>query len=211
MRPLAEPVSNLIDAFSRLPGIGPKSASRLTYFLLRSDGQIALDLAKALEELKAKTFFCSTCHNIADADPCAICTDSQRNQKVICVVEEPLDVQAIERTREFKGLYHVLHGSISPVEGIGPEELKIRELLQRIQDRRTTPGEGEEAPVPIEEVLVATNPNLEGQATAMYLAQLVKPLGIRVTRLAQGLPTGGDLEYADEVTLSNALSGRREM
>ena len=211
MRPLAEPVSSLIDAFSRLPGIGPKSASRLTYFLLRSDGQIALDLAKALEELKAKTFFCSTCHNIADSDPCAICTDSQRNQKVICVVEEPLDVQAIERTREFKGLYHVLHGSISPVEGIGPEDLKIRELLQRIQDRRTTPGAGEEAPVPIEEVLVATNPNLEGQATAMYLAQLIKPLGIRVTRLAQGLPTGGDLEYADEVTLSNALSGRREM
>jgi recombination protein RecR len=211
MRPLAEPVSNLIDAFSRLPGIGPKSASRLTYFLLRSDGQIALDLAKALEELKAKTLFCSICHNIADSDPCNICADSQRTQTVICVVEEPLDVQAIERTGEFKGLYHVLHGSISPVEGIGPEDLKIRELLQRIQDRRVTPAEGEAAPVPVEEVLVATNPNLEGQATAMYLAQLVKPLGIRVTRLAQGLPTGGDLEYADEVTLSNALSGRREM
>ncbi len=177
MRPLAEPVSSLIDAFSRLPGIGPKSASRLTYFLLRSDGQIALDLAKALEELKAKTFFCSTCHNIADSDPCAICTDSQRNQKVICVVEEPLDVQAIERTREFKGLYHVLHGSISPVEGIGPEELKIRELLQRIQDRRTTPGEGEEAPVPIEEVLVATNPNSGGSGHGHVFGPTDQALG----------------------------------
>jgi recombination protein RecR len=206
MRPLAEPVSNLIDAFSRLPGIGPKTASRLTYFLLRSDEEIALNLAKALQELKANTFFCSVCHNIADRDPCAICDDERRDRSIICVVEEPLDVQAIERTREFRGVYHVLHGAISPVEGIGPDDLKIRELLKRIQ----AANENEDG-LPVREVLLATNPNLEGEATAMYIARLLKPLGIRVTRLARGLPTGGDLEYADEVTLTNALTGRSEM
>lgn len=201
MQPLAQPVSNLIEAFSRLPGIGPKSASRLAYFLLRADESIALNLAQALTELKATTLFCSVCYNIADRDPCAICTNAERNQTVVCVVEEPLDVQAIERTREFHGLYHVLHGAISPVAGIGPDDLKIGELLRRIQ----------QAQPPVQELVLATNPNLEGEATAMYIARLVKPLGIRVTRLARGLPMGGDLEYADEVTLGRALTGRSEM
>ena len=203
MQPLAEPVSNVIEAFSKLPGIGPKTASRLAYYLLRADESVALDLAKALEALKAGTLFCSRCHNIADRDPCAICQDGQRDHGLICVVEEPLDVQAIERTREFHGTYHVLHGAISPVQGVGPDDLKIRELLQRIQQS--------DALNPVREILLATNPNLEGEATAMYIARLVKPLGIRVTRLARGLPVGGDLEYADEVTLGRALSGRSEM
>jgi recombination protein RecR len=201
MQPLAQPVSNLIEAFSRLPGIGPKSASRLAYFLLRSDESVALSLATALTELKANTLFCSICHNIADRDPCAICDEAQRDQTLICVVEEPLDVQAIERTREYQGVYHVLHGSISPVAGVGPDDLKIGELLQRIQ----------QAEQPVREILLATNPNLEGEATAMYISRLIKPLGIRVTRLARGLPVGGDLEYADEVTLGRALAGRSEM
>ncbi len=206
MQPLAQPVSNLIDAFSRLPGIGPKTASRLAYYLLRADDEIALNLAAALQELKAQTLFCSVCHNIADRDPCAICDDPQRDPTIICVVEEPLDVQAIERTGEYRGRYHVLHGAISPTEGIGPEDLKIRELLQRVQASQ----QDENLPA-IQELLLATNPNLEGEATAMYIARLFKPLGVRVTRLARGLPTGGDLEYADEVTLSNALAGRVEM
>ena len=208
MTPLAQPVSNLIDAFSRLPGIGPKSASRLAYFLLRSDEEIALSLAAALQELKAETLFCGLCHNIADKDPCTICDNEQRDRSIICVVEEPLDVQAIERTGSFQGLYHVLHGAISPVEGIGPDDLKLRELLNRLQ-----PGHPEEQANDGEtkELLLATNPNLEGEATAMYIARLIKPLGVRVTRLARGLPTGGDLEYADEMTLSNALAGRLEM
>jgi recombination protein RecR len=209
MQPLAEPVSNLIDAFSQLPGIGPKTASRLTYFLLRSDESIALNLAQALLELKAKTLFCSLCHNIADSDPCAICANPQRDYTIICIVEEPLDVQAIERTREYQGVYHVLHGAISPVEGVGPEDLKIGELLQRIQSSETAGLAGSRAPV--REILLATNPNLEGEATAMYIARLIKPLGLRVTRLARGLPVGGDLEYADEVTLGRALAGRSEM
>ncbi len=208
MQPLAEPVSNLIDAFSQLPGIGPKTASRLAYFLLRSDEAIARNLARALEELKARTLFCTVCHNIADRDPCAICSSPQRDHSVICVVEEPLDVQAIERTREYSGLYHVLHGAISPVEGVGPEDLKIGELLRRIQQPPAPEG-GES--VPVAEILLATNPNLEGEATAMYIARLLKPLGLRVTRLARGLPVGGDLEYADEVTLGRALAGRSEM
>lgn len=206
MQPLAQPVSNLIDAFNRLPGIGPKSASRLAYFLLRADSEISLNLAAALTELKEKTVFCSVCHNIADRQPCAICDDSQRDGSIICVVEEPLDVQAIERTGVFRGVYHVLHGSISPVEGIGPDDLKIRELLKRVQESEK--GDEEKA---VKELLLATNPNLEGEATAMYISRLFKPLGLRVTRLARGLPTGGDLEYADESTLSNALAGRMEM
>jgi recombination protein RecR len=213
MQPLAQPVTNLIDAFSRLPGIGPKTASRLTYYLLRADEAIARDLATALTELKAGTLFCSLCHNIADRDPCAICADAQRDHTLICVVEEPLDVQAIERTREYHGVYHVLHGAISPVAGVGPDDLRIGELLRRIQ-QSTTPGA--QAPTgqpaqPVREILLATNPNLEGEATAMYIARLVKPLAIRVTRLARGLPVGGDLEYADEVTLGRALAGRSEM
>ena len=203
MQPLAEPISQLIDAFGNLPGIGPKTASRLTYFLLRADESVALTLARALENLKANTLFCSQCFNIADRDPCPICGNTQRDHSIICVVEEPLDVQAIERTREFQGVYHVLHGAISPVEGIGPEHLKIAEMLQRIQKS--------EATTPVREVLLATNPNLEGEATSMYISRLVKPLGIRVTRLARGLPMGGDLEYADEVTLGRALTGRSDM
>lgn len=205
MQSLAQPVSNLIDAFSRLPGIGPKSASRLAYFLLRADGEIALNLAAALTELKEKTVFCQVCHNIADSQPCAICDSPQRDASVICVVEEPLDVQAIERTGVFRGLYHVLHGAISPIEGVGPDDLKIRELLKRVQ------ASEKEGATPVKELLLATNPNLEGEATAMYISRLFKPLGVRVTRLARGLPTGGDLEYADESTLSNALAGRLEM
>jgi recombination protein RecR len=212
MQPLAEPVSNLIDAFCKLPGIGPKTATRLVYFLLRSDETIALDLARALGDLKSRTLFCRECHNIADSDPCAICANSQRDHSLICVVEEPLDVQAIERTREFNGVYHVLHGAISPIEGVGPEELKIGELLQRIQAGTTPANEQDAVPrVAVKELLLATNPNLEGEATAMYISRLVKPLGIRVTRLARGLPVGGDLEYADEVTLGRALTGRSDM
>lgn len=218
MQQLAQPVSNLIEAFSQLPGIGPKSASRLAYFLLRSDSAISLNLATALQELKENTLFCDSCHNIADRNPCQVCTDIQRDRTTICVVEEPLDVQAIERTREYRGLYHVLHGAISPVDGIGPEDLKVSELLQRIQQASTdvataspTVQTGEVSPVEIQEILLATNPSLEGDATAMYISRLVKPLGIRVTRLARGLPVGGDLEYADEVTLGRALEGRSEM
>lgn len=204
MQPLAEPVSQLIDAFSALPGIGPKTASRLAYYLLRADESISTNLARALQNMKANTLFCSTCFNIADRDPCAICANEEREQGIICVVEEPLDVQAVERTREYNGLYHVLHGAISPIEGIGPDNLRVAELLQRIQ--RSEKGER-----PVREVLLATNPNLEGEATAMYISRLLKPLGLRVTRLARGLPMGGDLEYADEVTLGRALQGRSEM
>ncbi len=214
MQPIAEPVQNLIEAFTQLPGIGPKTASRLVYFLLRSDESVALKLAHALEELKANTVFCAVCHNIADRDPCPICIDHQRDHGLICVVEEPLDVQAIERTGDFGGVYHVLHGSISPVEGVGPDDLKIAELLQRIQyNQQDLPGDptSDVPRTPVTELLLATNPNLEGEATAMYISRLTKPLGIRVTRLARGLPVGGDLEYADEVTLSRALAGRSEM
>lgn len=201
MQPLAEPVSQLIEAFSALPGIGPKTASRLAYYLLRADDQTTINLARALENLKANTLFCSICFNIADRDPCPVCASSERDHGLICVVEEPLDVQAVERTREYQGVYHVLHGAISPIEGIGPDNLRVAELLHRIQKSET----------PVREVLLATNPNLEGEATAMYISRLIKPLGIRTTRLARGLPMGGDLEYADEVTLGRALQGRSEM
>ena len=194
-----EPVTRLIEAFAQLPGIGPKTASRLTFYLLRRPAEQAEALADALHDLKQKTVFCSRCHNITEQSPCAVCRDDSRDRSIICVVEEPLDVLAIDRTGEFKGLYHVLHGSISPVDGIGPDELRIGELMARLQDD------------PVQEVLLATNPNLEGEATAMYLSRLIHPLGIRVTRLARGLPVGGDLEYADTVTLGRALEGRSEM
>jgi recombination protein RecR len=203
MATLATPkaVQRLIDEFSRLPGIGPKSASRLTFFLLRGDGQLPRELAVALTELKERTRFCSNCFNITDvqSNPCPVCSDPARQTGVICVVEEPLDVMAIERTREFKGRYHVLNGVISPVEGIGPEDLKIRELVERLKRE------------PVREVILATNISLEGEATAMYLQKQLFPLGVKVTRLARGLPVGGDLEYADETTLARALSGRSEM
>jgi recombination protein RecR len=197
--PTAEPVSRLIGEFEKLPGIGPKSAARLAYHLLRMPEAEARSLAKAIIAVKEKIVLCSTCQNITDSDPCAICRGEDRDRSKLCVVEEPLDILALERTGLYKGLYHVLHGVISPMDGIGPEDLKIRELLQRLK------GGG------VEEVILATNPDLEGEATAMYLQKLISPLGIKVTSLARGLPMGGDLEYADEITLGKAIEGRREV
>lgn len=196
-----KPVTKLIDEFSRLPGIGPKTASRLTFYLLRTPKERTLALAEALQELHAKVLFCSQCFNIAEIDPCPICIDENRNQSLICVVEEPLDVLAIERTRDYHGLYHVLHGVIAPTEGIGPEELKITELVERVRHSQ----------VEVQEIIIATNPNLEGEATARYISRLFEGAAIKITSLARGLPIGGDLEYADEITLSRALSGRSEM
>ncbi len=193
-------VTRLIEEFHRLPGIGPKTAQRLTFYLLRAPKEQARLLADALTELKERIVTCSVCANIAEENPCAICRDGARERNIVCVVEEPLDMLALERTREYHGLYHVLHGAISPVEGIGPEDLKIAELIKRLQSDSN-----------IKEVVLATNPNMEGEATAMYLERLIKPLGVRLTRLARGLPVGGDLEYADEVTLTRALEGRREV
>ncbi|MCL4368706.1 MAG: recombination mediator RecR [Actinobacteria bacterium] len=192
------PVARLIEEFHKLPGIGPKSAQRLTYHLLRMPEAQARLLAEAIVAVKEKVIICSTCQNITDVDPCSICTGQRDNTK-ICIVEEPLDILALERTRAYGGLYHVLHGVISPMDGIGPEELKIKELLVRLKDDS------------VEEIILATNPNLEGEATAMYLQRLIAPLGIKVTRLARGLSVGGDLEYADEITLARALEGRQEV
>ena len=198
-RILPEPVERLIEEFSRLPGIGPKTASRLAFFLLRAPKEQSQQLADALRQLRERITFCEVCFNISEYSPCPICADEGRDHGLICVVEEPLDVIAIERTREFRGVYAVLHGVISPVDGIGPEDLKMEPLVQRV-------GRGG-----VREVIVATNPNMEGEATAMYLARLLAPFGVRATRLARGLPMGSDLEYADEVTLSRALEGRREI
>jgi len=192
-------VTRLVEELCRLPGVGPKTGSRLAYYLLRAPAEQALGLAEAIRQVKEQTVVCSVCFNIADGSPCSICSDSSRDLSQICVVEEPLDALAIERTRQYHGLYHVLHGAISPVDGIGPEELRIRELLVRAKSGT------------VREVLMATNPNLEGEATAMYVARQILPLGIRVTRLARGLPIGADLEYADEVTLAQALEGRRDI
>jgi recombination protein RecR len=192
-------VGRLVEAFGRLPGIGPKTASRLTYYLLRSGQEEALALGNALLALHEQTVLCSVCCNVSEQDPCAICTDPSRDRESICVVEEPLDVLAIEDTGRFKGLYHVLHGHISPMERIGPDELRIKELVRRLEAE------------PAREVIVATNPTLEGDATAMYLQRALAPLGTTVSRLALGLPRGGDLEYADRVTLAEALMGRRPM
>jgi recombination protein RecR len=194
-----ESVARLIEAFAQLPGIGPKTASRLTFYLLRRPAEQSQALADALRDLKQKTLFCGTCFNIAESSPCPICRDVSRDRTIVCVVEEPLDVLAIERTGEYRGLYHVLHGALSPVEGIGPDELRINELLVRLRQE------------PAQEVLLATNPNLEGEATAMYLARLIQPLNLRITRLARGLPVGGDLEYADAMTLGRALEGRQDI
>jgi recombination protein RecR len=199
MHIVAEPIQRLIDALVRLPGVGPKSASRLAFYLLRAQAEQVQELAGAIGELQNNIVYCSRCQNLSQTDPCAICSDPGRDANIVCVVEEPLDVVAIERTGVFRGSYHVLHGVINPVEGIGPEDLRIDALLARQQK------EG------FSEVLVATNPNMEGEATAMYLARLLHPTGVRVTRLARGLPVGGDLEYADEVTLSRALEGRRDI
>mgnify|MGYP005847846635 FL=1 len=194
-----KPVTQLIEAFSRLPGIGPKTASRLTYYLLRAPDELSQTLATAIADLKAKTRTCSICYNITEDDPCPICRDQNRDSSTIVVVEEPLDVLAVERTGAYQGRYHVLHGAISPVEGIGPEDLKIRELLARV----TAGG--------VREVIIATNPGIEGDATAMYIQRQLAASGVKITRLARGLPTGGDLEYVDSVTLLRALQGRHEM
>jgi recombination protein RecR len=193
------PVSRLVDEFHKLPGIGPKSAQRLTYHLLRIPADEALALAHAITELKEKTVLCSTCQNVTESDPCAVCADESRDRTMICVVEEPLDILAVERTRGFHGLYHVLHGVISPMDGIGPDDLKINELLARLRGGTVT------------EVIMATNPNLEGEATAMYASRALQSMGVRVTRLARGLPTGADLEYADDQTLARALEHRQDV
>lgn len=190
-------VKELIEAFERLPGIGPKTAQRLTYYLLHAPKEEAQALADSALALKEKTVICSVCFNISETNPCEIDTDPSRDKSVIAVVEDPLDVLALERAN-FKGLYHVLHGAISPLENIGPDELHIRELLPRLKDQT------------VREIILATNPTMEGEATAMYIDRLIRPLGIKVTRIARGLPVGGDLEYADETTLTRALEGRKE-
>ena len=196
---LARPVADLIEAFSRLPGIGPKTASRLTFYLLREPEELATGLAEALQALHAGTVLCERCFNVAEQSPCPICADSARDPTVICVVEEPLDVLAVERTGAFRGQYHVLHGALSPIDGIYPEKLRIVELMERVRERQPR------------EIILATNPSLEGENTAAYIHQQLLQLGANVTRLARGLPVGGDLEYTDEVTLARALEGRRAM
>ncbi len=195
----ADPLARLIEELSKMPTVGPKTAQRLAFYILRLPTEDAERLSQAILDAKARIHYCSVCFHITDVDPCAICANVSRNRTMICVVEDPRDVFAMERTREYRGLYHVLHGAISPLDGIGPDDLKITELLHRVQQGEVT------------EVIVATNPRVEGEATAIYLAKILKPLGIKVTRIAHGLPVGGDLEYADEVTLAKALEGRREM
>ena len=192
-------VQALIDELGRLPGVGPKSAQRIAYYLLKAPPEDANRLAHAITEAKARITWCRRCFNIAEGELCGFCRDDRRDPALLCVVEEPRDIVAVERTHEFAGRYHVLQGAISPIEGVGPEQLRIKELVRRV---------GEEG---VREVILATNPNIEGEATAMYLARLLKPLGLRVTRIASGLPVGGDLEYADEITLGRALEGRREV
>jgi recombination protein RecR len=192
------PVQALIDELGRLPGVGPKSAQRIAYYLLKADAADANRLAAAITEAKATVSWCKQCFNIAQGDLCRFCRDERRDPTILCVVEEPRDIVAMERTHEFRGRYHVLQGAISPIDGIGPEQLRVRELLRRVEQEGVT------------EVILAVNPNIEGDATALYLTRVLKPSGITVTRLASGLPVGGDLEYADEVTLGRALSGRRE-
>jgi recombination protein RecR len=197
--PYEGPVQSLVDELGRLPGIGPKSAQRIAFYLLKAPPEDAKRLAQAVIAAKERVSWCRRCFNFAEGELCVYCRDDRRDPTVVCVVEEPRDIVAVERTQEYRGRYHVLLGAISPIEGIGPEQLKIKELLARVSD------EG------VQEVILATNPNIEGEATAMYLARLLKPLGLRVTRIASGLPVGGDLEYADEVTLGRALEGRREV
>lgn len=197
MATVPKPVRNLIEAFERLPGIGPKTAQRLTYYLLHAPKEEAEMLAKSAIDMKEKTVLCSTCFNIGEANPCQICDDSSRDQGVIAIVEDPLDVLALEKSG-YKGLYHVLHGIIAPMDNIGPDQLHIKELLPRLKSDQ------------VQEIILATNPTMEGEATAMYIQRLISPLGVKITRLARGLPVGGDLEYADETTLSRALEGRKE-
>ena len=194
-----EPVARLIEALQKLPGVGPKSAQRMTFFLLKRPADEVGELSAALTALKTRIVHCTRCFNVTEEDPCRICSDPARDARSLCVIEEPNDLLAVERTGEFKGRYHVLMGALSPLDGVGPEDIRVRELLHRL--------DGET----VDEVILATNPSVEGEATAIYLAKLLKPLGLRVTRIARGLPVGGDLEYADEVTLSKALEGRKEM
>jgi recombination protein RecR len=201
----AAPLQRLIDELGKLPTIGPKTAQRLAFYMLSMSAADAQALAEAILEAKRLIRHCSICGNITDVDPCAICTSGRRNHAVICVVEDPRDIAAMERTREFSGVYHVLQGAISPLDGVGPDDLRIAELLRRVAP---APGQTQGA---VQEVIVATNPRVEGEATALYLAHVLKPLGVRVTRIAHGLPVGGDLEYADEVTLARALEGRRDL
>ena len=199
MKYYAKPLSKLIAELNKLPGIGGKSAQRLAFHILSLPEEEVKQLADTLVEAKTKMHYCSVCGNLTDEDPCPICADSARDRKTVCVVESPRDVSAMERIREYNGLYHVLHGSISPMDGIGPDDINLRSLIVRLQEND------------INEVILATNPNIEGEATAMYIARLIKPAGIKVTRIAHGIPVGGDLEYADEVTLSKAMEGRREL
>lgn len=194
-----EPISKLIDSFMKLPGIGPKTAGRLAFFVLSMKEDTVLDFAKALVDAKRNLRFCTVCGHITDIDPCQICQDQSRDRSMICVVQDPKDVIAMEKMRDYNGMYHVLHGAISPMDGVGPEDINVPSLLTRLQDEE------------VEELILATNPTIEGEATAMYISRLVKPSGITTTRIAHGLPVGGDLEYADEVTLSKALEGRREL
>jgi recombination protein RecR len=196
---LPEPLQDLIAQFQRLPGIGAKSAQRLAFFILRSPVEDVQRLSEALTLVKERVANCSICSNITDTDPCSYCANPSRNQALICVVEDPQNVTAIEKTREFKGTYHVLMGALSPLQGVGPDDLKIKGLLARVEKGH------------VEEVVLATNPNVEGEATAIYLARLLKPLGVRVTRIAMGVPVGSDLEYADEITMGKSMAGRREV
>ena len=195
----AAPIAKLIEAFAKLPGIGNKTAQRLAFHLLDVSDKEAEDLAYAIMNAKKNIKYCKVCCNITDRDKCNVCADPKRDESIICVVEDPRDVVAMERIREFKGVYHVLHGAISPMDGIGPDDIKIRELLNRIREGKVT------------EIILATNPNIEGEATAMYISKILKPLGVKTTRIAHGVPVGGDLEYTDEITLMKALEGRREI
>jgi recombination protein RecR len=196
--PLPDSLLRLIEELQRLPGIGPKGAQRLAFHILKTPREQADRLADALRDVKERVTYCSVCNNITDADPCVYCSNADRNHNIICVVEEPQNVSAVERSREFRGVYHVLMGALSPLQGIGPDDLKIKGLLSRV-------GNG------VTEIILATNPNVEGEATAIYLARLLKPLGVKVTRIAMGVPVGSDLEYADEVTMHKAMEGRREV
>lgn len=210
-------VALLIEAFEALPGIGPKTAARLTYYLLHAPDSLSAQLSEATRDLKSKTKICSVCQNITETDPCDVCDDPNRDKSIICIVEDPLDVWAIDKSGSFNGVYHVLHGVIAPLENIGPEELKINELLARLKPVNT-PGVGQAAPsntpgvdkTKVQELILATNPSMEGEATAMYIQRLVKPLGVKTTRIARGIPIGAELEYADEVTLRRALEGRKD-
>lgn len=199
MKYYAKPLNRLINELSKLPGIGGKTAQRLAFHILSMDDKEAMDLAEAISSAKESMTYCSVCGNLTDTDPCAICADDSRDKSVICIVESPKDVVAMEKIREYRGYYHVLHGAISPMDGIGPDDINLKSLIVRLQDEA------------VKEIIIATNPNIEGEATAMYIARLIKPSGIKVSRIAHGIPVGGDLEYTDEVTLLKAVEGRREL